>query len=160
MEDDVQSEQGVKKIKPSRLDKVPQGEQLRESLIEILYGELTYKNYLSIPKVQREADLKLDRIQALIQPMIDKARQEGIEHAEMEYNLNVLPKLIDKAVKDTRWEVGGELCCLIGNLMLEDMEAGKLLGNQLNEYMKHHLKGKHLSRGQHMKENEKYYSNH
>lgn len=38
--------------------------------------------------------------------------------------------------RDTRWQVGEELCCLIGNLMLEDMEAGKKLGEQLNEYMK------------------------
>ena len=42
--------------------------------------------------------------------------------------------------KQARWEVGGELCCLIGNIMLKDMEAGKLLGEQLKEYMKHYLK--------------------
>jgi len=43
--------------------------------------------------------------------------------------------------KLARWEVGEELCCLIGNKMLEDMEAGKLLGKQLEEYMKNYLKG-------------------
>ncbi len=46
--------------------------------------------------------------------------------------------------KQVRREVGEELCCLIGNKMLEDMEAGKLLGNQLREYMKRYLKGEPL----------------
>jgi len=36
----------------------------------------------------------------------------------------------EETEKETRWEVGGELCCLIGNKMLKDMEAGKLLGDQ------------------------------
>jgi len=45
-----------------------------------------------------------------------------------------------------RWTVGEELCCLIGNLMLEDREAGILLGNQLKEYMKWHLRGGNLVR--------------
>jgi len=43
-------------------------------------------------------------------------------------------------MKESRREVGEELCCLIGNKMLEDMEAGKLLGSQLREYMRHYLK--------------------
>lgn len=40
-----------------------------------------------------------------------------------------------------RWEVGEELCCLVGNKMLEDMEAGKLLASQLEDYMNKRLKG-------------------
>jgi len=54
--------------------------------------------------------------------------------------------------RQTRWEVGEELCCLIGNKMLEDMEAGKLLGNQLEEYMKHYLKEIHKPSGKDIKE--------
>ena len=45
-----------------------------------------------------------------------------------------------KTEEEIRWEVGEELCCLIGNLMLENMEAGKLLGKQLGDYMKQYLK--------------------
>lgn len=48
-----------------------------------------------------------------------------------------------KTEEQVRWEVGEELCCLIGNLMLEDMEAGKLFGEQLREYLKY-LKGSRL----------------
>ncbi len=42
--------------------------------------------------------------------------------------------------EQARWDVGEELCCLIGNKMLLDIEVGKLLGKQLEEYMKHYLK--------------------
>ncbi len=42
--------------------------------------------------------------------------------------------------KATRWEVGEELCILIGNKMLEDTKAGELLGEQLRDYMNHYLK--------------------
>lgn len=43
--------------------------------------------------------------------------------------------------KAERWKVGEELCSLIGLKMLEDMEAGVRLGNQLEPYMKQYLKG-------------------
>ena len=43
----------------------------------------------------------------------------------------------DEIRRRERWSVGEELCCLIGSLMLKDMEAGKLLGKQLNAYLKH-----------------------
>ncbi len=42
--------------------------------------------------------------------------------------------------KQERWNVGEELCCIIGNKMLEDMDAGILLGNQLQDYMNQSLK--------------------
>jgi len=42
----------------------------------------------------------------------------------------------DESKKQAKWQVGEQLCYLIGNLMLKDMEAGKLLAEQLREYMK------------------------
>jgi len=42
--------------------------------------------------------------------------------------------------KQERWNVGEELCCLIGNLMLRDMSAGRLLGDQLKDYINNYLK--------------------
>ena len=39
-----------------------------------------------------------------------------------------------------RWEVGEELCILIGNKMLEDTKTGELLGEQLRDYMNNYLK--------------------
>ena len=63
------------------------------------------------------------------------------EWHEIRGSLRLLAEISFKAgQKKARWEVGEELCCLIGNKMLEDMEAGKLLGSQLEEYMKHYLK--------------------
>ena len=47
---------------------------------------------------------------------------------------------LGEAKKQERWNIGEELCCLIGNKMLEDMEAGKLLGEQLRDYMNNCLK--------------------
>lgn len=37
----------------------------------------------------------------------------------------------DRTRNATLQEVGEAICCLVGNLMLEDMEKGKLLGEQL-----------------------------
>ena len=37
-------------------------EQLRKKIVEILYGELTYKNYLANPKVRHTADAKIDQV--------------------------------------------------------------------------------------------------
>jgi len=53
----------------------------REKIAEILYGELTYKNYLSIPEVRRNADLKIDRILALL-PDVGTIVQEIFEEIE------------------------------------------------------------------------------
>jgi len=47
---------------------------------------------------------------------------------------------LGEAKKQERWNIGEELCCLIGNKMLEDMGAGKLLGEQLMDYMNNCLK--------------------
>jgi hypothetical protein len=38
----------------------------------------------------------------------------------------------DQRRKETATEIGGWLCILIGNKMLEDMESGKLLASQLD----------------------------
>jgi len=67
----------------------------------------------------------------LAHPDLPMGQAIAIEQAEISFKAGE---------KQARWDVGEELCCLIGNLMLGDMEAGKLLGNQLEEYMKHYLK--------------------
>ena len=44
---------------------------LREKIAEILYGELTYKNYLKVPSVRQTADSKIDQIIALMKGETD-----------------------------------------------------------------------------------------
>ncbi|MBU1173096.1 MAG: hypothetical protein KKD44_26330 [Proteobacteria bacterium] len=77
---------------------------------------------------------------AKAQPIIEKQKdEEWITTTNKIIDRGV--KAVEEAKKQERWNVGEELCCLIGNLMLVDKEKGKLLGDQLNEYMKHYLKG-------------------
>ena len=70
---------------------------------------------------------------------LDMREVEDLECADQ-----ILSHIIPIIKAQERWAVGEELCCLIGNLMLEDKEAGILLGNQLNEYMKNYLKANYL----------------
>ena len=41
-----------------------------------------------------------------------------------------------KLITAERWRFGESLCCLIGNTMLDNMEAGKLLAEQLTPTLK------------------------
>lgn len=41
-------------------------------------------------------------------------------------------------------DIGDGLCILIGNLMIENQEAGNKLGDQLESFIKHQIKGKWL----------------
>ena len=40
--------------------------KLREKLAEVLYGELTYRNYLAIPEVRHNADIMISKVLAII----------------------------------------------------------------------------------------------
>ena len=76
-----------------------QTEKLRKRIVEILYGETTYKNYLAVPKVRHNADMKIAKIlQAckeaglkFVLPVITSDPEIGnerIEEIELEGGLN------------------------------------------------------------------------
>jgi hypothetical protein len=48
----------------------------------------------------------------------------------------VFKKTITKIKSDAYRDAGETLCCLVGNKMLENMEDGKKLGEQLSDYLK------------------------
>ena len=45
---------------------------LKDKIAEVLYGELTYKNYLAIPEVRHTADLKIDQIISIFNEELDE----------------------------------------------------------------------------------------
>jgi len=93
--------------------------------------------------VDRTVDIAYAQIIDLLSAKIQEAETQ-LKLADKNYLdlKNEFDNRIEGTRQDERWKVGEELCCLIGNTMLRDIEAGKLLGSQLNEYMKQYLKGK------------------
>ncbi len=72
-------------------------EKLRERIVEILYGELTYKNYLTLPILQHNADLKVNEVlkackEAGLQFVVAKGRK--LTDRELSYALEEIE--IDK----------------------------------------------------------------
>ena len=41
-------------------------QELREKIANLLYGELTYRNYLAIPEVRHNADIMISKVLAII----------------------------------------------------------------------------------------------
>lgn len=79
--------------------------------------------------------------QEWIGSLFDIVRQVGKEYEFVSAKDTIMAELKPIIEKQVRCEVGGELCCLIGNKMLEDKEAGKLLASQLEDYLNRALKG-------------------
>ena len=83
---------------------------LKEEVAEILYGELTYKNYLSLPDVRRTADIKIDQVINLFKAEVDKLTV--IKGTQIGDNLDL--------------EVGGEYPCSDGSMTMT-VSVDKLL---------------------------------
>lgn len=106
------------RAKPLVLKRIYSKEDLNKALNELLYNKEfvdgcryaeILEDYIKQAKVAERKKV-LDEIQAgavSVAGLIEKARQEIAE------------------------DIGGLLCCLAGNLMMEDKEAGTLLAQQL-----------------------------
>ena len=53
-------------------------EALREAITNILYGNLTYQNYLAVPKVRKQADLKIEELMSLIKDHCYLKGEQGL----------------------------------------------------------------------------------
>ncbi len=52
-----------------------------------------------------------------------------------ETDITVINQAIEEAYKAGKREVSEAICCLVGNLMLKDIEQGRILGEQLRPIM-------------------------
>jgi len=53
---------------------------IRGEIIEILYGELTYGNYLCTPKLRSDADIKINQLEALLQAKVEEAKEQEAQN--------------------------------------------------------------------------------
>ena len=60
-------------------------QELREKIANLLYGELTYRNYLAIPEVRHNADIMISKVLAII-------KDAGYKSGEEVYNQTMQAK--------------------------------------------------------------------
>lgn len=70
-------------------------------------------------------------------PIIEKNKERYLHNVMRWKTPHEVKGLIEQGKKDTYRDIGEILCCLIGNLMLEDMEAGKKFAGQLEGMLKY-----------------------
>jgi len=56
---------------------------------------------------------------------------KAVAQAQLDVCVAHYEPIVQQAKENVAEDIGSLACCLIGNLMLEDMEAGDLLGSQL-----------------------------
>ena len=93
---------------------------------------------------------KLPPIPAYVSRLLIAQRDADVEWYGDKCNWNWASERwkVEQARTEVARDIGEGLCILIGNLMIENQEAGNKLGDQLESFIKHQIKGKWLKGGE------------